>query len=100
MRLSCVLLLIGLLNVGVAAADERPNVIIIFADDMGYAGLSCYGNPYFKTPHLDQLAAEGMKFSDFHSSGAVCSPTRAGLMKQPGRLFFLVPKTAEATPET
>lgn len=63
-----------------AQSDERPNFIVIMADDMGYAGLSCYGNPYFKTPHLDRLAAEGIKFSDFHSSGVVCSPTRAGLV--------------------
>ncbi len=49
-------------------------------DDMGYAGLSCFGNPYFKTPELDRLAAEGMRFTDFHSSGSVCSPTRAGLL--------------------
>jgi arylsulfatase A len=50
------------------------------ADDMGYAGLGCFGNPYFKTPELDRLAAEGMRLTDFHSSGTVCSPTRAGLL--------------------
>ena len=61
-------------------SDRVPNIVIIMADDMGYAGLSCYGNPYFKTPHLDRLAAEGLKFTDFHSSGTVCSPTRAGLL--------------------
>ncbi len=59
---------------------ERPNFIIILADDMGDAGLSCTGNPHFETPHLDCLAREGMRFTDFHSSGAVCSPTRAGLL--------------------
>lgn len=59
---------------------ERPNFIIILADDMGDAGLSCTGNPHFETPHLDRLAREGMRFTDFHSSGAVCSPTRAGLL--------------------
>jgi arylsulfatase A-like enzyme len=59
---------------------ERPNLIVVMVDDMGYAGLSCFGNPYFKTPELDRLATEGMRFTDFHSSGTVCSPTRAGLL--------------------
>ncbi|NND09022.1 MAG: sulfatase-like hydrolase/transferase [Saprospiraceae bacterium] len=57
-----------------------PNFIIIMVDDMGYQGLSCFGNPYFETPELDRLAAEGMRLTDFHSSGTVCSPTRAGLL--------------------
>ncbi len=59
---------------------DRPNLIVIMVDDMGYAGVSCFGNPYFKTPEIDRLAKEGMKFTDFHSSGTVCSPTRAGLL--------------------
>jgi len=58
----------------------KPNVIIILADDMGYGGLSCYDNPYFKTPEIDRLAAEGLLLRDFHSNGTVCSPTRAALM--------------------
>ncbi|NRB74034.1 MAG: sulfatase-like hydrolase/transferase [Verrucomicrobiales bacterium] len=61
-------------------ADDRPNLIVIMVDDMGYQGLSCFGNPYFKTPELDRLAADGMKLTDFHSSGTMCSPTRAGLL--------------------
>lgn len=63
-----------------SAANERPNFVIILADDMGDAGLSCTGNPHFVTPHLDRLARQGLRFTDFHSSGAVCSPTRAGLL--------------------
>lgn len=62
------------------AEATRPNLIVVMVDDMGYAGLSCFGNPYFKTPELDRLAAEGMRLTDFHSSGTVCSPTRAGLL--------------------
>jgi len=58
----------------------KPNFVIIMADDLGYGDLSCYGNTRFKTPHLDRMAAEGLRFTDFHSSGNVCSPTRAGLM--------------------
>jgi len=49
-------------------------------DDMGYEGVSCFGNPYFETPEIDRLAREGMRLTDFHSSGTVCSPTRAGLL--------------------
>jgi arylsulfatase A len=65
---------------GVALASDRPNLIVIMVDDMGYAGVSCFGNPYFETPEIDRLAREGMRLTDFHSSGTVCSPTRAGLL--------------------
>jgi arylsulfatase A-like enzyme len=65
---------------GARAEQARPNLIVIMVDDMGYAGISCFGNPYFQTPELDRLAAEGMRLTDFHSSGTVCSPTRAGLL--------------------
>ena len=71
---------LALLSLVQPALSERPNLIVVMVDDMGYAGLSCFGNPYFKTPELDRLAAEGMRFTDFHSSGTVCSPTRAGLL--------------------
>ena len=63
-----------------AAAPARPNLVIIMADDMGFADLSCYGNDRYTTPHLDALAREGLRFTDFHSNGAVCSPTRAALL--------------------
>ena len=63
-----------------AVAERPPNVVIVMVDDMGYAGVSCYGNPHFKTPEIDRLAAGGMRFTDFHSNGTVCSPTRAALM--------------------
>lgn len=63
-----------------AVEPSRPNLIVVMVDDMGYAGVSCFGNPYFKTPEIDRLASEGMRLTDFHSSGTVCSPTRAGLL--------------------
>ena len=64
------------------ADPSKPNIIIVMVDDMGYAGPSIapYGNPHYKTPGMDQLATEGMRFTDFHSSGTVCSPTRTGLL--------------------
>ncbi len=61
-------------------AVAAPNIIFIMADDLGYGGLSCYGNKVIRTPHLDALAGSGVKCTDFHSNGAVCSPTRAALM--------------------
>lgn len=63
---------------------ERPNIIIINCDDMGYGDLSCFGNPTIKTPHLDKMAVEGQKWSSFYVSSSVSSPSRAGLLT--GRL--------------
>jgi arylsulfatase A-like enzyme/lysophospholipase L1-like esterase len=59
---------------------SRPNFVVILADDLGYGDLGCYGSDRIRTPKLDALAAEGMRFTDFHASGPVCSPTRAGLL--------------------
>ena len=63
-----------------SASAEKPNIIIILADDLGYNDISCYGSKEIHTPNLDILAAEGMLFSDFHSNCSVCSPTRAALL--------------------
>ena len=67
----------------VNAGDVGPNVIVILADDLGYGDLSCYGNDRFETPHLDRLAADGLRLTDFHSASPVCSPTRAALLTPP-----------------
>ena len=61
-------------------AADRPNVIVILADDLGYGDLSCYGHPKFKTPHLDQMAAEGAKLTQFNTPMPFCAPTRAALL--------------------
>jgi len=64
------------------AADEakqKPNIVIILADDLGYGDVACYGSA-IPTPNIDRLAREGTRFTDFHSNGAVCSPTRCALM--------------------
>lgn len=61
------------------STDRPPNFIVIMADDLGYGDLSTYGG-WIDVPSLDRMAAEGLKFTDFHSNGAVCSPTRAALM--------------------
>ncbi|TRZ06940.1 hypothetical protein HGM15179_020171, partial [Zosterops borbonicus] len=62
----------------VVAAAPRPNFVLVLADDLGYGDLGCYGHPSSATPHLDRLAARGMRFTDFYSSAAVCSPSRYG----------------------
>ncbi len=62
------------------AKSERPNFIIIMADDLGYGDVGCYGNTKIRTPNIDAMAAGGMRFRDYHSNGAVCSPTRAALL--------------------
>jgi len=63
-----------------ANETERPNIILIMADDLGYGDIGCYGNERIKTPNIDALARGGMRFTDYHSNGPVCSPTRAALL--------------------
>ena len=63
----------------VAEKKVRPNIIFIFIDDMGWGDPGCYGNDFIDTPHIDQLAKEGMRFTDFYAAGAVCSPTRCAV---------------------
>lgn len=59
---------------------QRPNIVILLADDLGYGDLSCYGSPHIRTPVIDSLAAQGARFTDFYAGSAVCSPSRAALM--------------------
>ena len=63
---------------------DRPNVVIIFADDLGYGDLQCFGHPTIKTPHMNKMAAEGMRFTSFYVAAPVCTPSRAALLT--GRL--------------
>jgi arylsulfatase A-like enzyme len=66
----------------------RPNVIFILADDLGWGDLSCYGRPDYRTPNLDRLASQGVRFTDAYSASAVCTPTRVGFVtgRYPARL--------------
>ena len=62
------------------ARDGKPNIVLIVADDLGYGSLGCYGSRQIQTPNIDRLAASGVRLTDFHSNGPMCSPTRAALM--------------------
>ncbi|MBY0503734.1 MAG: sulfatase-like hydrolase/transferase [Bryobacteraceae bacterium] len=67
-------------SLALAAAPERPNVVVFLSDDMGWADLGCYGARDIRTPHIDRLAREGVRLTDCYSNGPVCTPTRCGLM--------------------
>jgi arylsulfatase A-like enzyme len=63
-----------------AADPTRPNIVFLFADDLGWGDLACYGHPYAKTPHLDKLASEGTRFLQCYATGVTCCPSRTGFM--------------------
>ena len=65
---------------GADTSDKRPNIILINADDLGYGDLGSYGSRAIQTPNLDRLADEGVRFTDFYSSNALCAPSRTGLL--------------------
>ena len=79
---SALLLTLSLLIQGILAAAEpaKPNIVFIMADDLGYGDVSCYGATRIKTPNIDRLAREGMRFTDAHTPSSVCTPTRYGLL--------------------
>ena len=62
------------------SGESNPNIIVIFTDDQGYEDLGSYGSPLIKTPNIDQMAEEGVRFTDFYSANSVCSPSRASLL--------------------
>ncbi|KAA6438961.1 sulfatase [Dyadobacter flavalbus] len=70
--------------------NSKPNIVFIMADDLGYTDLSCYGNPYHRTPNIDSLAGKGLKFTQAYAACPVCSPSRAAIMtgKYPARLHL------------
>lgn len=88
-----ILAAVALFSAGVETArcdDSPPNVVLIVADDLGWADLGCYGSRFHRTPNLDKLAREGMRFTQAYAACPVCSPTRAALMtgKYPARLHL------------
>src|ERR1700761_3711396 len=70
------------------AADKPPNVVLVLIDDLGQRDLGCYGSTFYKTPNIDKMAREGIRFTDYYSACPVCSPTRASILtgKYPQRM--------------
>ena len=85
MRLILILLFA---SVAVSARAQKPNIVLVVVDDLGWADLTCQGSTYFETPNIDRLASGGMRFTDAYAACAVCSPTRAAVMtgRYPARL--------------
>ncbi len=69
---------------GAPRRPAAPNIVLIYADDLGYGDLGCYGHPYIRTPNLDRMAAEGVRFTQFYSAASLCTPSRTALLT--GRL--------------
>jgi len=106
------LLAVSLLGAGLpgARAQPKPNIILIYADDLGYGDASCYGATKIKTPNIDKLAAGGLRFTNAHSSSATCTPSRFSLLTgqyawrkrgtgiAPGDAALLIPTTITTLP--
>ena len=88
MKLWLVLIFAGLLQSTVAAA--QPNIVLFLIDDLGWKDVGCYGSDYYKTPNIDRLATQGVRFTNGYAACAVCSPTRAAILtgKYPARLML------------
>lgn len=86
-----------------AQTAERPNILLILADDLGWADTACYGNRVIETPNIDRLASESMRFTNAYSPAPICSPSRAALLtgRSPARLHFeFVTKYVDSKPTT
>ena len=79
-KISLILLTLIILFYNPAFTQEKPNIIFIMADDLGYGDVGVYGQQLIKTPNIDRLSAQGMRFSDYYSGAAVCAPARSVLM--------------------
>jgi arylsulfatase A-like enzyme len=75
-----IVLLFLILPAVLVHASQKPNIVLILADDLGYADIGAYGNTINRTPNLDRMTREGLRFTDFHTNGANCSPTRAAIL--------------------
>lgn len=98
-------LLASLAVPALAQRPKLPNIVLIFADDLGSGDLSCYGHPTIRTPHLDRLAADGIRFTQFYSAAPLCSPSRAALMTgrypvRSGINFVLFPDSPGGLPDS
>lgn len=78
-------MLLGLVALALTASKQPPNFLIVLADDLGFGDLGSYGHPVSRTPQIDQLASEGLRFTSFYAASPVCSPSRSALIT--GRLM-------------
>ncbi len=101
--LPMVVLLVSLTIYEAHAADQRPNIVVILCDDLGYGDLECYGHPQIKTPNLNQLAATGIRLTACYSAAPVCSPSRVGLLtgRSPNRagVYDWIPAAQKPRPD-
>ena len=101
MRPISILLVLLLSASPLHAEPERPNIVVILCDDLGYGDLACYGHPHIKTPNLDRMAAEGIRYTACYSAAPVCSPSRVGLLtgRSPNRagVYDWIPSANENT---
>jgi len=79
MKLLFAILALPLLAFSTAPAAPHPNIVVVLLDDMGWGDFSCFGNKDAKTPHVDRLAAEGIRFTQFYVNSPICSPSRCAL---------------------
>lgn len=86
--IACVLMVGTLFISAIAAGQRKPNIVFVLIDDMGWSDVGVYGSPFYETPNIDRLAAEGMRFTDAYATCHVCSPSRASVLtgKYPARL--------------
>ncbi|MDA7632043.1 sulfatase-like hydrolase/transferase, partial [Verrucomicrobia bacterium] len=77
-QVACLLIVLGMSALA-GAGERQPNLVVLFADDLGYGELSCQGNPEIPTPHIDSIARNGVRFTSGYVAGPNCSPSRAGL---------------------
>src|ERR1043165_4888208 len=102
MRSLCCISILILMSVAVPAhAAERPNIVFILADDLGYGDVGCFGQTKIRTPNIDRLAAEGIKLTSHYSGHNVCAPSRCVLMtgKHPGHAYIRDNRQAKGFPE-
>jgi len=76
----------GSVTTAAFAQDRRPNLIVILAEDLGYGDLGCFGQKTLKTPRLDEMAKEGMRFTQFYAGNSVCAPSRYTRLGEPSRV--------------
>ncbi len=100
LALACGAIIASFDSVAAGADALRPNIILILADDLGWADLGCYGADLHETPNLDRLAAQGLRFTQAYASAPVCTPTRAAILsgKHPARLHMTIWREATTNP--